>query len=90
MKGYNMNDKRCNGCTMTKGMCFIRTTDHIKECPCIECLVKVMCDSQCTLRSNKLDELLKKGRYNTLNEGIILIDNKNIGRWVGTKKPEET
>ena len=45
---YNkVTDDRCNGCTLKLKDCMIVKRDLIKECPCIECLVKAACVDGC-------------------------------------------
>lgn len=52
-------DNRCKGCYFTakrrsvgfrKG-CIFLNQEIIEKCPCVECLVKVMCNEQCTLKT---------------------------------------
>lgn len=39
-------DVRCRGCA-TAANCEVSVTKHDEVCPCVECLVKTMCDTLC-------------------------------------------
>jgi hypothetical protein len=47
----------CKGCKFNQGfqqLCFFRSYGVIDKCPCIECLVKIMCLERCLKRSNQI------------------------------------
>jgi len=44
------------GCTYTVP-CYFKTTSKVDLCPCVECLVKAMCQLPCHLRREKLYEV---------------------------------
>jgi hypothetical protein len=56
-----MKDDICKGCGISKSItthCYFGIVDEREKCPCVNCLVKVICSTQpaCTLRG----KLLKK------------------------------
>jgi len=46
--------KRCEGCNM-RGICVIKSADLEHICPCLECVVLVMCNKGC----NEFDKISK-------------------------------
>ncbi len=58
-----MGEKVCKGCpALTQSvMCFFEEYDMEEECPCIECLVKVMCKFSCRKRYKIKQEISFSG-----------------------------
>ena len=50
-----MNNKKCRGCSVYEQDCYLSQLSDpmsqkpitVEECPCIDCIVKVMCDKAC-------------------------------------------
>jgi hypothetical protein len=42
----NINEDCCAGCTITH-VCNLPIIEDHKKCPCQECLIKIMCNSEC-------------------------------------------
>lgn len=40
--------KECKGCTLNIERCMILRYGNVKECPCLSCLVKVVCNEACS------------------------------------------
>lgn len=53
----------CKGCLVINSACiFVKTRDQDK-CPCIQCLVKMMCTKVCKERGTAGDNLMKELRH---------------------------
>jgi hypothetical protein len=51
-----MKSEKCNGCISEHEVCLnIPNTKIIDHCPCIECLVKVICKSFCPQAVNYIE-----------------------------------
>lgn len=69
MRGINKDiDIRCIGCRNVNGICIIKYSKfYIQYCPCINCIVKVMCRNFCTERKEVYKVLASKNQYNLIN-----------------------
>ncbi|MFW9872224.1 MAG: hypothetical protein ACFFG0_03905 [Candidatus Thorarchaeota archaeon] len=58
--------KRCEGCYLKKTYCLLKKIDENskKNCPCLNCLVKVTCEGgkkhYCEIRMTSIRELLEE------------------------------
>ena len=55
-------DDRCRGCRSAILFCTFYSMKHIHECPCINCLVKVVCKTYCGNYVNEKNKLLERNR----------------------------
>ena len=59
-------NKLCRGCRFSKlrdtSLCLIVRARSEKKCPCINCLVKVICNKNCDIRIKKRIEIEKELR----------------------------
>jgi len=53
----NEDNKQCEGCNL-KYSCYLKVILNIPTdiCPCMNCLVKVMCSKRCRERRDKFNE----------------------------------
>jgi hypothetical protein len=60
-KGCNILIIKCTGRALGHYQCAFVDFDLLHECPCVECLVKMICTKQCKERMKKRDEAISKG-----------------------------
>lgn len=87
---------KCKGCDSYISLCYFFKYKIIDKCPCLECLVKVMCSISCPERKKRLRvELSKKfkmpknsrlvfrGAHMLLEykDKRLVVDTKNYGNW---------
>lgn len=56
-----MHSRYCSGCFKIKDQCSILTNckiSYIQRCPCIDCIVKPVCDTYCDLRAKLFQDLV--------------------------------
>jgi hypothetical protein len=65
----NYKDKECKGCIFSEIVCSFETYNAEYKCPCKQCLVKVMCKSECDARALVLFDVLGIDSSNGIYEG---------------------
>jgi hypothetical protein len=60
-EGCNILIIKCTGRALGHRQCAFIDSDLVDECPCRECLVKMICSYQCKDRATKRSEAISKG-----------------------------
>lgn len=64
VKGMDFMDDICDGCFIKDriGYCFTHAVENGENCPCVNCLIKVICSKACEDRINYSTKSVEGGR----------------------------
>ena len=70
---YTWKELYCKGCPLINSYCVFKMSKYMKVCPCIDCLIKVLCNKVGCLKRNEVYEEYQlesiiMGRINDENE----------------------